>query len=279
MASRGKGKQRKRALPQVEIPPPPIGEEATPDALKAWVVATYQHLTAREQAEMLGMVYDNLITLRGRLAKAKLLDFSKRAYQPRWSPEELEAVAEQYAGGKSVRAVARRSGRSATAIGLKLKRAHGSRRHFRDKARKVFTLRDLCRIFSLDHRTIKQFWDREWLTGKKASRPREPWVFRAADIEHLLKCRESWIAWSPEQVTDPAWKQRALLVRHAATGHWVKLADWCRAHHYDVGTGNQWVAKGLLRTAKWQNHHYVWSAEMAAFTPPGELPRRRKNAA
>jgi hypothetical protein len=279
MTRQGKKKLRKRPSPQVEIQPLPLGEEATPEAVKDWVVATYEHLTARAQAEMLGMNYGNLVALRGRLAKAKRIDFSKRAYQPRWSPEEVEAASEQYADGKTVRALARRGERTATAIALKLRRQHGSRRDLRDKARRVFTLRDVCRIFALDHRAIKQFWDRGWLTGKKASRPREPWVFRASDIEHLLGCRDSWIAWSPEQLTDGACKQRALLARHRAPGHWVKLADWCREHHYDVGTGNQWVAKRLLRTAKWQNHHFVWSTEIAQFIPPGQLPRRRKNAA
>lgn len=237
------------------------------------IIQTFATHTAREQAEALGVCYERVVRLRGRLAREGKIDFRQRCHRRPWSTDEDNLLCDMIQEGKSLRAIARKLGRTETAVLIRAKREHGGMTWLKNAWFAPMTLRDVARLFGLSCSKRAAWWIQQgWLRGTRHGRRRGyTWRVSQGAILDFLVVREVWMAWDPALMTDPDLRAEAVRLRAEAGGHWIKLATWAKDRGFSVKTGYKWVGAGLLSGVKYNNHWYIWSADLERFVPPSCL--------
>jgi hypothetical protein len=245
----------------------------------AHLIATYSTHTAREQAAHLERNYESVVQRRARLVAAGRIDPRTRAYMPRWTAQDDQEVIDMVETGKHPREVARKLGRTETAVKIRAKRHLGGMTWLKNAWYAPMSARDVARVFGLSCSKRVVIWvERDWLKARKQGRKQAgTWRVSQDAILDFLACREGWMSWEPEHITDPDIRAEALRLRAEADGHWVRLTQWACRRGYAKSTPDNWIEKGLLSGIKW-GVWYVWSADLEAFVPPGELPYQHRNA-
>lgn len=87
----------------------------------------------------------------------------ERGRSPEWTPEQLD-VLERFAGRRSVDFLARATGRSRTAVIVKLKRLGISRR-----VESSLSANEVARLLGVDRKTVRGWIDRGWLRARRST--------------------------------------------------------------------------------------------------------------
>jgi hypothetical protein len=194
-----------------------------------------------------------------------------------WTENERRVVVDMLSDGAAMWRIAREIGRSPEAIKVYAGRHLGGVRHAR--TRHVIRTRNSREVAALMgwscSKKVALFIASGALPAKRRrGRWGGEWLIDDTDLVSFLHDRRYWMAWDVGAITDDDLRQAAQAARDDAGGEWIRLSDWCKAHHYVNKTGTVWARKGYFASAvQWSTHWYVWSAELAAFTPPNERTR------
>lgn len=110
-----------------------------------------------------------------------------RVKEPRWSADDL-AFLKDSLGVLTVKQIAKRLGRTETAVKVKAKRLHISVR-----LSDGYTLRGLCEGLGVDHHKVERWVDRGWLRGRRIGTDRtktqlgDIWQFTDRNIYELVR--------------------------------------------------------------------------------------------
>ena len=183
---------------------------------------------------------------------------------PTWTNESLLDLEDLLAAGATDQAVARRLGRTVTAVRVARKRYGVPCRR-----RLIMTQRGVARLMGIGGGKTVSRWIQE---GGLRSRPgaslgngRERYVTR----EQLLAFLEDpahWHIWSPERITDPGLRAWAADERTAV---YLRPGEVGRRLHVQHRTVNTWIRIGLLPAQKWGNW-WVRESDLESFIPPSE---------
>lgn len=90
-------------------------------------------------------------------------------------------------------------------------------------------------------------------------------------IEAFLLNQDTWVAWEPKQITDPAWRALAETIRAGMDGCWLTSAELETRFGMKATTASRWHNHGDLagvRVVKYGSALFFWAADIAHWTPP-----------
>ena len=252
--------------------------------LEAFIISTYDTLTAREQTRRAGVNYTRLARMRRRLLASGALDPAQRAYSRPWSEGEDLYLASCLQLGMSVPQAAARVGRPLAGTRNHITRLGGTDVYRRAAGAEVRTLCDVARLFGC-YKHAPNLWMRHgWLAVRHNNAKRQALGLRGKPkkgyrgyylvtddaILAFIENRMTWPAWEAARITDPLWREYAEDQRAAANGHWVSLGELTTRYHYARSTVQGWLARGKLdgvaRTS-YGHMHFFWSADLDAWQP------------
>lgn len=229
------------------------------DPIDTYLIATHETLTMEQQAEALGVSRHTLGRWRERLYAQDRITVERRAGMARISAAETQAIARLWAQGLSGPAIAERRGISRHRVDycLKLAGALGQPRAV------LISGAELARLFNVSSSLVVRWVRRGWMptirTGRDDRASSYGWT--RDDLEAFIANRETWVAWAPAQLADPALHARARALRAAAGGQWHQFGALFQRIGISRETGSRWTLAGLFG-ARPQLHYgssrFVW---------------------
>jgi hypothetical protein len=153
-----------------------------------FVLMNYGTMQLKDMAQVLGVSASSAQQRAYKLIRQGRLHPRQRAYQPPWTEDEDEYLAEFW-GIRSDKAVARHLGRTVTACQLRVKRALGITRRMQ-----FLTSRVVGDILGYDAKRIAALIDRGYLQGQKAPfkvGPNRVWRIDQSSLERFMR-RYPW---------------------------------------------------------------------------------------
>lgn len=193
----------------------------------------------------------------------------------RWTAQDEWLLDDLLYLGLSYTRIARRLNRSRNAIILKCQR----RGTLLTNIPTVLTCVQVAQLLGLSCSKIVAGWiNRGWLKACNAAQvPRVIWRIQKLDLLDMLAQPSTWMAWSPESITDPELQQWATELR-AGQSPWLSVGEVAKRYHVAATTVNQWIARGVLLAVRYGNW-WVRSADLDHFIPPCERPRSARDEA
>lgn len=185
-----------------------------PPVNNADVIRLYrQGLTLRAMAERLGVAHWTSVQQRvHRLMRRGLLDYGNRSRRP-WTAA-ADAELRGLAGWHTEREIARKLGRSTTAILIRMKRL-GLTREWKG----AYTARGTGQIFGVDAKTVVIWIERGYLCGARSQvrcGTTRKWRIEHEAIEDFI--RDYAVHYERRRITEPFWRR---LADQAASSEWV----------------------------------------------------------
>jgi hypothetical protein len=255
------------------------------DAVDQELIRTWSTHSGVEQAALLNRSYPFGKWRRGRLLKAGLVSLETRKANRPWTEAERHTVETLASERVKLPAIAARIGRRSKKPGASvqcflIRQGKPATALAHKNPLRPLTASELAELMgrnSFRRRTLHALIDAGVLTVRHRVRKERKWqpiLIDMTTFADFLANRRYWMVWDADAITDPDWRDEALRLRREADGHWIAMADWCRAHHYSPITSWFWIHDGLLPSAvQWGRRWYVWSRELETFIPPCERGR------
>lgn len=127
----------------------------------AFILAHYAKARIKDIASALGRVSGSVTSRSQTLAAKGLLDLSTRVYQPAWTDDAEEYLAEHWGRLPDIQ-VARYLGRTVSACENKAKRLGVAR------SANIYTARAVGRLFGVDPKTVVTWAERGWIKARRS---------------------------------------------------------------------------------------------------------------
>lgn len=185
-----------------------------------------------------------------------------------WTAAQLETLHDLFRAGRTDAEIARRVGKTLTAVEVKRKRLG-----LGVEARRTLTSRELARRMGVScSKTVKWWIEQGWLRATKGvgAGAHRQWRITEQAVYDFLAKPEHQHRWDVSRITDAHLRAYALDVRHAerylTTGEVARRFYTC---HKSVW---QWINRGHLPAVRHANWLIPESA-LVGFVPPNERPR------
>lgn len=198
-----------------------------------------------------------------------------------WSEDETASAIEMLANGIPTTKAAKALRRTPLALRCQI-HAQGATVTAirRGGAVQTRTAQGVARLFGADCLSVARWIRRGWLAAVrddlKRRKTRHYHVHDTA-IQAMIDNRATWMGWDPARITDPEWREYAQQVRAEAGGHWLTTPEIAASLGYARHTVTEWVLRGRLPATQVGRLFYVWSADLAAFTPPSTDVYQRRS--
>lgn len=179
----------------------------------------------------------------------------ERSRQPDWTEEDDLNLETWFREGKSRAVIARRLGRTETAVRVRLKRV-AIRVGFSLVQARPWTMRQLALLMGVDNKTVTVWCDQGglrftwgWRTpavgpeGPRAHRGRVRLISEQA-LTDWMEDPNTWHLWRVDRITDEGWREHAEGVRFDAD--WLTVGEVADMVGVAIHTVNQWIHKGLF---------------------------------
>lgn len=127
------------------------------------------------------------------------------------------------------------------------------------------TTNEVARLFGVNPVTPRRWVLAGYLAGIRQNRNYE---ITPVNIQTFIQRRDTWMLWDPARITNPALRQRACWLRYTTPGRWYSTADLAARYHYSQRAVQRWLIDGRLPVMRRFQECYVWSSDLAGFTPP-----------
>lgn len=248
----------------------------TLDEIDTYITRTYTRIRGKDQAKQLDMDYNTVIKRRSRLVRAGLLTTVKRRYNRLWTQDERDQILVMASSGASIAEIAQVLRRDVQATYDYVERVMGGLMKLRRG--RVWSARQVQKLFTVPWNTIDDWIRLGWLqatrnqTGEQTWKPR--YLVTTSAIIEFLNVREAWADWSPNMITQPAWRDEGQRIRDATGGDWLSIRELMGRYHYGLTTIQGWLQRGELPFIKRGRRVFVWSGDLDGFIPPAERDRR-----
>lgn len=246
------------------------------DAVDRFLVGTHSELSRFEQAAQLETTPHIVQCWRKKLYDRGLIDPAFRASHVPITDAETRAVAGLFADGWSWRAIATMREISISRVQHILQRAGATNQT--PRARRIGAVQ-LCALFGLSRAETTRWVIRGWLPDYRihqASGARFGWDLD--DVITVIRNRETWMAWSPAQITDPQLRALAEHERRAAGGVWLQQCEIAALLNIDPHTLRRWTQEHDLfadaTRQRWSGAIYLWLSDAAQAELAGLAVRR-----
>ncbi|HEX6293388.1 MAG TPA: hypothetical protein VFZ66_29675 [Herpetosiphonaceae bacterium] len=198
-----------------------------------------------------------------------------------WTPDEVQRVVDLLSAGYGMDYITATVQRSYNAIVCYLRLVQpGGVTAIRSDLLAVRSRIAVARLFGVAENRVDTWIQAGWLKARRNRRTqghrRTKYLITDEAILTFLECRDAWVMWEADDITDPDWREHAREIRAAAGGRWVRTSEIPtyadRFRHYSRSGAGSWVDRGLLPSIKIQNVLYVWSADLDRFIPPSLRP-------
>lgn len=188
-----------------------------------------------------------------------------------WTHDQVEHLVTLLDKGHDYDTIARRLGRTRTAIVVKTKRL----RCKMTKRPTVLDGRTIQHLLGLGCSKQVAHWIKIGALKGKARRcvgrtKRRIWAVLWDDLMAFLRDRRYWMAWEAERITDTDLRTEMLAMR--SCGRWLRIGEVARRFCVTVKAVYQWIRWGWLNARRYDNH-YVWSEDLEGWIPPTERKR------
>lgn len=163
-------------------------------------------------------------------------------------------------------AIARRLGRSETAVRLKAKRLRYRLLH----TRAALTAADVQRLLGLScPKSVARWIEAYGLRARNAGTPRHP-IYRVQweDLYAWLEDPAHWMAYDPARCTEPPLREHLAELRQGQP-RWLSVGEVARRYCVGCSTVKQWVAKGFLPATRYGNW-WIRESDLDGWLPPCE---------
>lgn len=192
-----------------------------------------------------------------------------------WTPAQVEAVNAGIERGESYAVIAKRIGRTTTAVHVWTKRNIESVR-----AQRPMSARDVHRLMGMceDGKWAPTMIRRGWLKAQRgfiAGRSRV-WVVTEEALLAFLGNPEHWHTWNPNRVRRADLRAWALETR---TERFFTIGQVARRYVVTTAAVAAWIDRGELEARRFGNH-WIPESALVGFVPPfershaGTTPRR-----
>lgn len=185
----------------------------------------------------------------------------------RWTREHEWKLRDLIEQGHSYTVCAKRLGRTRAAVVIKSKKM----RAYVTKARTTLSAHDVAQLLGIDRAIVARWIHAGDLVARNARSQKCPlWRITWEDLSAFLECRERWMAWKPERITDLALREWAQELRQN-TGQWLTLGQVAKQLHSSHRTVSEWIREKRLpavRYGKW----WVHSDSLMGFVVPANEP-------
>lgn len=183
-----------------------------------------------------------------------------------WTHEELDHLVTLLDQGHDYDAIARRLGRTRTAIQVKVKRA----RCTMTGRPTVLTAREVAALLGKGcSKSVTRWISDGWLTARGAvCNGRRIWRICWDDLMAFLQDARYWPAWDPARISDADLRQELTALR-ADAGRWLSQTEIAARYCVTVAAVGQWIQKGWLRAVRYGNH-LVNERDLDGWVPPCE---------
>ena len=188
-----------------------------------------------------------------------------------WTPDRLLELEELLSSGLTDKVIARRMGKSITAV-------HVARKRYGVPCRRrlIMTQRGVARLMGIGcAKTISRWIAEGWLRGRPGEvlgNGRECYVTRE-DLLAFLDDPAHWHIWRSERITEAGLRSWAEEKR----GRYLSVGQVAGRLNVVAGTVWNYIQRGLLPACRWGNW-WVREDDLEGFVPPCERPRRRAAA-
>lgn len=198
----------------------------------------------------------------------------ERANPRAWTHEQTDALATLLANGLSYDEIARRLGRTPTAVRVRCWRLGWTMQQHPT----VLTASEAARLLGASAYAIVTWIARGWLPARRRrSGPHTYWAIQYDALRAMLANDATWMAWQPERVPDPALRAELLALR-AGQPAWLTVGEVARRCHVTTRAVYAWIMRGQLPATRYGNH-YVRESDLVGWVVPGDRPRARRVAA
>lgn len=207
-----------------------------------YIRETWATMSCREQAAALGLPYGTVSNYRSLLIQAGIVHARDRRNHRPWTSDDIEWVETMISGGFNIRWIAGRLGRSISSVqaAVRFHSTHGSIDAIRNQSIiAVRSQRQVAALFCVSPYRIAQWIAHGWLVARynhpRNIQPRSRRCQRLITDDAIcafLAVREAWPTYTPEQITDPDWRDRASELRTPDGYEWISTVDYARRTHY-----------------------------------------------
>lgn len=244
----------------------------TDSPVNRYIRRTYNQLTAREQAERLGLTTPAVADRRSMLLRKGLVHPSRRRIYRPWSQEERIQVEALFAEGYTPVEVAERLGRTEPALMKFVYRYYERLGMLTDGVHSVRWVAALLGVYS---QKVQEWIVEGVLGGRPGVGAGNKGRITDADILAFLENRTAWPDWRPEDITDPSWRAEAERIRASAGAQWLTTQQAADRVHYSWSSMRTWIMERRIPATKRYNAWYVWSADLDGISLP---PPRKERA-
>lgn len=185
----------------------------------------------------------------------------------RWDERAVNRLWDMTEQGLTDEAIARRFRCSPNAV--KIARQRRLQR-FRRTDPTWRTAREVAAIFGLGcSKSVARWIDLGWLSAKAGPScgPNVKHWIEELSLVTFIENPETWVAWTPDRITDPDWREMATTAR----GGVVYLSPGQVGDRFGVQPSavNNWIHDGQLPATRWGNW-WIKESDLAGFVPPYE---------
>lgn len=186
-----------------------------------------------------------------------------------WTDEELQMAAEMLHEGWPTAKVARKLGRTVTALLQALSVAGIGVRELRsDPYASVRAAYAVALLFGADPVTVRRWTRLGWLKAQHDRRiPHSLWLITDDALMTFIETRDYWPYWAPERMTDADWRATAEEARRRAGGHWLRGVEVQQRFNICATTMLDWLRDGRFPAGSYVYHskplgYFFWSADI-----------------
>lgn len=217
-----------------------------------------------EQARRLGRRPTELVHYRSTLRAAGLIPSLGKGPGRDWGQDEISQLIDLVDKGFSYAHIARRLGRTETAVILKAKRIGYRLLH----TRAALTCREIGDLLGLGcQKTAAKWIGRYGLKARNGGTKQKPiWRVQWEDLCAWLEDPAHWMAYDPARCTSPPLREHLVEIRQGQP-RWLTPGQVAQRYSVGWGTVKQWVEKGFLPATRYGNW-WIRESDLNGWVPP-----------
>lgn len=191
-----------------------------------------------------------------------------------WQPEDDERLVDMIRDGLSAVKIAAALGRGINATYDRAAK-HGGFDLLRSGPIATRNAQEVALLFGVPHPVVCKWIAAKYLKARRNKSRHQSrfghYLIHDDALLDFLDRRETWMDYTPEQIADPDWCEAARAARAKQPGRWLTPGEVALQTGYDSSAVHKWIRKKQIPALRRVRIYFVWSADLAVFTPPGKL--------
>ena len=186
-----------------------------------------------------------------------------------WTDADVQRASELYLEGWPTVRIARKLGRSQTALYQALAASGLTVRELRsDPYATVRSAHAVAVLFGVWPQAVQRWLRKGWITARRNKSTSHSLLLITDDaLLAFVETRDYWPYWSAERMTDPDWRDTALDARERAGGRWLRAVEVQARFSISAAGLMRWVQAGKFPAGSYVYHsrplgYFFWSTDI-----------------